>query len=71
MSEAIVCNTQIAGEASARTHNAAREQYCICKYSYSYIKTRENTHATIIKLSFGHFYAQFVNVIIKKWPNYN
>jgi len=28
--------------------------------SYSYNKTRANTHATVIKLSFGHFFVQFM-----------
>jgi len=30
-------------------------QYCPFVASYSYNKSRVNTHATVIKLSFGHF----------------
>ena len=36
--------------------------------SYTYNKTRANTHATVIKLSFGYF---FVVCDLKKWPNDN
>jgi len=28
--------------------------------SYSYNKTRANTHATVIKLSFGYFFVEFL-----------
>jgi len=38
--------------------------------SYSYNKTTANTHATVIKLSFGRFFVQFV-IYFKKRPNDN